>query len=280
MDGLLADFRRRYPDALAVCAQMADRRGSEGVEWPEWCWLPMAGVVAYLADKGQPNGEIGKVAALTAWRLGRGVYELDADVSATSVIELWNLVGGAENRARAVLPGLDAWSRLPEWCCYVRWPDAARLPDTIVGEFHPRGVFVHLEYDMNTARPELRLVIDTDGTWDNLTPIPIYLDRPTMGSAVADVEANTRASARGARGANAHSLTGPSSVAAFPSLAAWQVLPLVLSLIDPAVEHIDPTAPGDRPRRAQRRPQGWRPAPATRLWSTTYTTRPKLTVVQ
>ncbi|WP_188112864.1 hypothetical protein [Mycobacterium simiae] len=51
VEGLLRPFRERYPDALAVCAQIVDGRGTNGLDWPAWCWLPMAGAHAYLTAR-------------------------------------------------------------------------------------------------------------------------------------------------------------------------------------------------------------------------------------
>lgn len=166
VDGLLRESRRRYPDALAVCGQLLDSSRSDGVTWADWCWLPMAAVHAYLTSRSvNPGEELGRVSALTEWRLGRGVYLPELDVADEAVRELrspdrveatsWN---------RAVLPPLQAWTQLPEWCCYLSWPEGFTAPVAFDPAFSPMGVFVHLEHDANTGRPELRLLLNTDGT--------------------------------------------------------------------------------------------------------------------
>ena len=77
VDALLAEYRRYYPDALAVSGGLVERRGEPGLEWPDWCWLPMAATVAYLTSRGvhgdRLGTDIGRVAALTQWRIGWGV---------------------------------------------------------------------------------------------------------------------------------------------------------------------------------------------------------------
>ncbi|ATY17022.1 hypothetical protein CU254_41280 (plasmid) [Amycolatopsis sp. AA4] len=140
-------------------------------------------------------------------------------------------------------------------------------------------MFVHLEHDYNTGRPELRLLIDHDGTWEGLEPMPVYLDRPNLG-AVGDATANALAGARGAVGADLRALAKPEGPLALPGLSAWTVLPLALALIDPAARHIDRDAPADRPRPAERGRRGWAPASATRTWTITYDTRPTLRLVR
>ncbi|WP_157528727.1 hypothetical protein [Nocardia sp. NRRL S-836] len=57
------------------------------------------------------------------------------------------------------------WTRrLPEWCCYLTLPPKLADLDTPDDVFRPRGIYVHLESNANTGRPELRLLLDTDGT--------------------------------------------------------------------------------------------------------------------
>jgi len=270
VDALLAEFRRLYPDALAVSRGLAERRGESGLDWPDWCWLPMAGTVAYLTSRADWDGgrgaDIGQVAALTQWRLGRGVYTIDPDVAATAVGALWDSARGrAPQWRKAVLPPVETWTRLPEWCCYVELP--AEVYDQLEGGFRFLGSFVHLEFDANSGRPELRLVLDIDGTWSGLLPIPVYLDRPTLGAAIADMSANADAAGAGAVGADVRSLHGDSDEVQLTGMAVWMMLPLVLSLVDPAVRIDGETRPkpvvvGQGGR--------WLPASSTRLLRVSY----------
>lgn len=269
VDALLAEFRRYYPDALAVSRGLAERRGEPGLDWPDWCWLPMAGTVAYLSAHANWDGgrgaDIGRVAALTQWRLGRGVYQIDPDVAAAAVDALRHSAGGGATQWRqAVLPPVQTWTRLPEWCCYVELP--AELYDRLEDGFRFLGSFVHLEFDTNSGRPELRLVLDMDGTWVGLLPIPVYLDRPTLGSAVADMSANADAAAAGKVGADVRSLQDASYEAQLTGMAVWMMLPVVLALVDPAVRIV-----GDAGQQsAVDGGGGWRPAASTRLHRVSY----------
>ncbi len=268
VDALLAEFRRGYPDALAVCGGLVERRGEPGLDWPDWCWLPMAGTVAYLTSHGVQNErlgpDIGRVAALTQWRLGRGVYRIDPEVAGASAGALWHSAGGgAAQWQQALLPPVDTWTRLPEWCCYVELP--AQEYDRLGGAFRFLGSFVHLEFDTHSGRPELRLVLDTDGTWEGLLPIPVYLDRPTLGAAINDMSANADAAATGLIGANVRSVQAASDGTQLKGLAAWMVLPLVLSLVDPAVRIVGDVGPPAISRGGR-----WLPAPSTRLCQVSY----------
>ncbi|KAA1250685.1 hypothetical protein F0Q45_08300 [Mycobacterium simiae] len=276
VDALLQQFRHRYPDALAVCAEMVNRRGNDGLDWPHWCWLPMAGTLAYLTA-GQANpGDVARVAALTQWRLTRGLYLLDEAVADTAVSELWEAAGGPDNWHHAILPPLDRWTHLPQQCCYVAWPPAV-VPSAPLPTL--KGVFIHLESDANSGRPELRLLVDTDSCWDGLVPIPVYLDRPNLGAAMADAGAAASAAYRGVTGADVRSLSGPSVIMAMAGLTAWLVMPLALALIDPHANYVNIDQPGQAPTPATRRDKHWLPAPRTTAWLITYDKRPQLRLV-
>src|SRR5205823_1699754 len=84
---------------------------------PDWCYVPMAGAVAVVSS-GRSAGarldqalEIARVAALTTWRLGRGVYRFDPALYAAL----------AETPIGEDLPVAPLF-RLPEWCCYLDLP--------------------------------------------------------------------------------------------------------------------------------------------------------------
>lgn len=273
VDALLKESRRRYPDALAMAGRLREAQDGQQLSWPSWCWLPMAAFHAYLVGRNVfPALELGRVTALTLWRLGRGVYVPDTEVAdyAASTLHA-TTTSGATAWDRAKLPPVQDWARLPEWCCYLSFPSGFEHREDVDAVFAPAGVFAHLEHDHNTGRPELRLLLDIDGSWDNLIPIPIYLDRPTLGAALADAGAVTQAVQAGHTGADVRSLTGPTHADAMRGLIAWNVLPLVLSLIDPDARFIDPSTPRTGPAPAQRHASGvWKPAPATTRWDITY----------
>lgn len=92
----------------------------------------------------------GHLAALAAWRVTQGIYRFDKELYAAL-------------RETPVLGDIphNVLYRLPEWCVYVE-------THGIESGRQLHGVFVHLEHDVNTGRPELRLVLDTETELVNL----------------------------------------------------------------------------------------------------------------
>lgn len=167
MADLLAELDRRYPTARREYRQFRNRRGQDGLpSWPDWCYVPLAGAAAVVSagelsslrfDQAQ---EIGRVGALMAWRVRRGVWPISP--------LLWAALGERELAEDTPLAPLY---RLPEPCVYL-------APPTPLGPI--LGAYVHLEHDANTRRPELRLLLDTTGSWDGLLPVPLLLDGGTL----------------------------------------------------------------------------------------------------
>jgi hypothetical protein len=267
-DTHLRDLRRRYPTALIALRQFAERRGDPALaDWPDWCWVPMAGSVAVVTSAQGPPADIARVAALAAWRLGRGVYVLDEDVTVDAV---------ATVHQRQTIPADQILNGLPEFCCYVVLPEVpVRHPSGAAAP--PKGLYVHLESDANTRRPELRLLLDRDGSWEGLLSVIIYLDRATLTTSAADVLAQARASLAGVAGTDLRAI--PTGYDVDPaqglmwalSYLAW---PAILALTDPTVHIVGLERPGERPQRAQpvaaaaggRR---WRAAPDPGRWRVT-----------
>lgn len=247
-DRVLRELRRRYPQALASLSMLSAERDGPS-DWPQWCWIPMAATAEVVRATGGPPADIGRVAALTAWWTGRGVYGMSEDVGDAAAGE-W-IEHRRLDRDRLTLG-------LPEWCSYVVAPP--RPLDLPPGTLWVYGVYVHAECDRQTGRPELRLLLDTadvpsvefsDGgsgadsagddpaglgarLWEGLLPLPVYLDRPTVESAGADWLAVARAAGAGAVGADLRAV--PSGLQAQAGVAFIDhAMPYALALTDPAV---------------------------------------------
>src|SRR6266571_3201703 len=118
LEDLVESMEAKYPDAWGFFEEnrlQAGRR--EGLpRWPDWCWCPMTAAVQLVEAYEQPIPEedvidVFKVSAAAAWREGKGIYRIDADLEkallATPV--------GEE------VP-TDVIFRLPEWAVYLALP--------------------------------------------------------------------------------------------------------------------------------------------------------------
>jgi len=186
----MAECGRRYPSVWARFAEFRKGRGTDLPRWPEWCWCPLAAAYSIVSGGGsnrltvqgnlmsgefyQPNSlptitakglDIGILGALAAWRMTQGIYTFDPDFFEA----LWTTEVGT-------LP-IEIFYNLPEWCLYIEVPqDNPRHAEML-------GWFVHLEWDVNTGRTELRLVMDLK---DALVPVPIHLTHRTMNLCLKD----------------------------------------------------------------------------------------------
>ena len=162
----------RYPSAW----QQADEERRTGkAQWPTWCYLPIARWYA-IAQQYWPNGEptveniadVGRLAALGAWRVTQGIYRFDPDLYAALIAT--PLTGD--------LPDALLY-RLPSWCVYMETPGLSFAGYPLL------GVYAHLEQDARDGRSELRLLMDSD-TELHLFPQPLRLGH---GSLLASVQA-------------------------------------------------------------------------------------------
>ncbi|MFF8696199.1 hypothetical protein ACF08W_28710 [Streptomyces sp. NPDC015144] len=183
----LKEVHQRYPGGLSLMHQMAAMNGGREVgQWPDWCWVPMSAAYRVVSGGGsnrvplETSGDIGRIAALSTWRLTKGVYRLENDrLLAQTLDRVWESKGvPADLRVDRdrFLHGL------PQHCVYVVFPTAEHPTEHPL----PLGVFIHLEHDLGNGRPELRFVIDYDGTWEGLVPTWVALDRLTLDAAARE----------------------------------------------------------------------------------------------
>lgn len=159
-----------YPQAWAQSDQFRADRGHGLPDWPDWCYLPIAGWYAIVSGGGDNRaniatiGDVGRLSALGAWRVTQGIYRFDPDLYAAII----------DTPVDGDLPH-DVLYRMPEWCVYIEtsgmvWLDASLL-----------GFFAHLEHDANNGRPELRLLLDTDTA---LIPLPVHLGQWSLAESI------------------------------------------------------------------------------------------------
>jgi hypothetical protein len=166
--GYLSEYAERYPGAWKMYDSFVAARGRGLPDWPEWCWCPLAASYAIVSGGG-PNrvplermSDVGILGALAAWRMTQGIYRFDSDMFSA----LWSTPLDGD------LPR-ELLYYLPEWCVYIEAPEGYAYHGAPLA-----GWFAHLEYDAETRRPELRLVLDLAG--QPLAPFTIHLTRPTL----------------------------------------------------------------------------------------------------
>lgn len=162
-----------YPDAWRLSDQLRADRGRNGLsDWPAWCYLPLAAAYAIVsADlrvdrlSVQQVGDVARLGALAAWRVTQGIFRFDPALY-TAIVD--TPVSGDVPH--------DVLYRLPEWCVYVETPGLAWNDGQLF------GFFAHLEYDVNTGRPELRLLLDADTA---LVPVPLHLGPWSLAESIS-----------------------------------------------------------------------------------------------
>lgn len=167
------DLLGRRPRAWAEMDRMRGERG-RAADWPDWCLLPMAAATAVATNfapvetlrPSMDMADIAQLSALYAWRHSRSVYLFEPTLAG-------RLAGTVPD-----LPDLGLLAAMPDWCVLIALQDP---------EWPGAGVWVHLEHDVNTGRPELRLLLDM--VTEPPIPIPVYLDRGSVTEAVADYAA-------------------------------------------------------------------------------------------
>ncbi len=150
---------KMYPAAWKQVEIFRTGRGVDLPDWPQWCFLPMAAWFAIVSEGGNMPlnrvPDVGLLAAIGTWRYSQGIYRFDDSVYEA----LRDTVPSGD------MP-VDVLYRLPEWCVYIETPGADWLGTTLY------GFWVHLEFDINRQKPELRLLLDTE---HSLLPIPLHM---------------------------------------------------------------------------------------------------------
>lgn len=183
--GFLSDLSRQFPDAWKQIEEMRQEKGKKLPDWPDWCFLPIAGALVIPQNHGIPlrMASVGtwpaKIAALGAWRHTKGVYSFDEGIFDA----LWDT-------PIETIP-VDILKQIPEWCLYLVTPRRQFLDRPL------NGVFAHLEHDANVGRAELRFLFDVDADeGPALVPGLLHLNHPTLDEAIRAAAENTRKNGR------------------------------------------------------------------------------------
>lgn len=147
---ILAAVSRAYPSAWQVLDGFRAQRGSSDFkDWPDWCFVPVAGAYAVVSGGGanrvpfEQSNHVGLVAGLGAWRVTQGIYRFDPALYAALV----------DTPITEDIP-VEALHHLPGWCVYIE------TPDRMLSRTRLHGFFAFLEVDANSQREELRLLLD------------------------------------------------------------------------------------------------------------------------
>jgi hypothetical protein len=211
----LASAARDYPDCWRRFDDVLFGVRAEGVSWPSWCWAPMAAAYAVASNGArlppEKSGEVGRLAALAAWRPTQGIYRFDASL----LDALWDSdVDGA-------LP-VSVLTRLPEWCVYLELPGRQ-----LEGGLRLEGCWAHLESDANDGHMELRFLLDTH---EGLLPMPLHLGMGA-GTLVDGAQAATEEMARQIEQTGEATVAEVMRTRAAASLMAGLTRPLVSVLL-------------------------------------------------
>lgn len=238
-----------YPRAWQQVDTYRSDRGRGLPDWPTWCFMPMAAWCAIVTEGGaltpQLLPDVGRLAAIGTWRYSQGIYRFDDDARRAI----------ADTVPNGEMP-VEVLYRLPEWCIYIETPGMTFTGDAL------HGFFVHLEWDANTHRHELRFLLDCES---NLIPLPLHIGKWTLTEAVDRALEESLKQAR---------LAGVPESAVDPGEIAAQLFGLVSLLLyvcsdEPEID--DEREPGVHPQRARptKTKKGWRlfPAKRPRIWT-------------
>jgi len=250
----LNDNVKPYSDLSTLVDQFRAGRGKDLPKWPEWCFLPMAAWYAIVSSKHEMDAlpinllpEVSRLSAIGTWRYSQGIYQIDS----TLLKEL------IESPMSGSIPS-EVLYRLPEWSMYIETPDMSWMDTALY------GFWVHLEWDVNSERSELRFLLDTE---KDLVAIPLHIGAWTITEAVDRAMSVSKTHAYDA------GITIPNATDTVEGIAT-QVNPLISILLylcsqEPEVD--DLKIPESSPQRPtpKKTKKGWRlfPADKPRIWS-------------
>jgi hypothetical protein len=189
---------------------------------------------------------VGYLAALGTWRYSQGIYRYQD--------EFYKAITATVSNGE--LPS-EVLYRFPEWCIYVE------TPAMNWGNADLYGFWCHLEWDVNTERTELRLLMNTS---DGLVAVPIHIGPWTL------TEALDRAHSEAKKQAEAADIlfeVNPDWVEKTAD-SLHKIISMILYLCSDEPEIDDMRQPGSKPQRptAKKTKHGWKlfPAEKPRIW--------------
>lgn len=243
---------KSYPNAWKLLENLRQDRGIGLPKWPSWCFLPMAGWYAIACEGNKTSvlnlhqaADVSRLAALGAWRYSQGIYRFDENFY---------------NALSSTVPSGDlpceVLYRLPEWSVYIETPNKEWQGSPL------HGFWCHLEWDVNTERHELRLLLNTD----TLIGIPLHLGKWTLTEAVDRALQEAQLQSK-----QVNFNVSFNNIAGDFSSSLYSLISLVLYLCSDEPEIDNEREPGIHPKRpqAKRIKKGWRlfPANKPKIWN-------------
>ncbi|MBF0421882.1 MAG: hypothetical protein HQL73_02700 [Magnetococcales bacterium] len=155
---LVAEIEKSFPEAWEELKNFHLKKGIPPLpSWPDWCFVPIAAGVAVASqiyDISAAETMAATIVGIETWRITKGIYSIDADVRQALM----------STPITGPLP-VDVLYHLPEWCLYIEVPDHPVMGSRL------HGTYVWLEWDANSGRHELRLILDDD----HRTPMVMHL---------------------------------------------------------------------------------------------------------
>lgn len=146
----LENETKKYKKISEKINYILNLKGKEYTDWPNWCFIPMAGWYLMICNErcisvieDDDIRDLSKIAALGAWRYSQGIYRFDDNIFSALI----------ESGISGKIP-CDVLYRLPEWCVYIETNGMDVEGDEI------SGFWSHLEFDVNSGKPELRFLFD------------------------------------------------------------------------------------------------------------------------
>lgn len=254
---VLEEITIKYPHINKFIDLVRKAREDKQHIWPNWCFMPIRGwykgidalvvtKVSKFSDKSLIMG-VAELAAVATWQYSKGIYQIDPDL----------MKALSDSPISGDIPS-EILHRLPEWCIYVETPGYKYMGIPMF------GFWCHLEYDMETERPELRLLLNTEYA---RLPVPIHLGDWSV------IEAVERAVAISKKNLAVMGLPN-FEMEDFSQKSAEALNPLISMLLYICSEKPDidderfPGSTPERPR-ALRTKKGWKLFPRTkvRMWS-------------
>ncbi|WP_329431233.1 hypothetical protein OG339_47590 (plasmid) [Streptosporangium sp. NBC_01495] len=152
-------------------------------EWPDWCWLPMGAAATIVQQRGMRDlADAARLAAVGQWKLhSRSIVIPSAEVVRSAEPGIPGYFHDVDTMEMAI-PRDRLLSELGAACHYLVTPFSMPVEHTGSWLY---GSYIHLEYDKDAGRTELRLLLDFGTGCTRCSPTPTSracCGRPTTSS--------------------------------------------------------------------------------------------------